>query len=119
GRAAPEMRCVVQQQGVVRHEEERAGIVICRTVMPPKFIARDLCDSLGAQVEHDFVMRLQRLAEPREVNHHDASCHGRQSFTYTCDRRWPLSGNPGMNSRAVAESRIMVSAFAIRHALSR
>src|SRR5262245_2017446 len=34
-----ETRCLVQQQGVVRHEKERAGIVVCRIVVPPKLIA--------------------------------------------------------------------------------
>ena len=47
-------------------------------VVPSKFIALDFCDSLGVQVEHDFMMRLQRLAEPREVEHDDAICHDRQ-----------------------------------------
>src|SRR5262249_19661861 len=68
--------CLVQQQGVVRHEEERAGIVICRVVVPPELVALDLCDRLSVQVEHGFVMCLQRLAEPREVKHDDAIRHG-------------------------------------------
>src|SRR5262249_28501837 len=60
--------------------EKRAAIVIRRIVVPPKLITLDPCDRLGAQVEHHFVMRLQRLAKPREVEHDDAIC------------RWPLRG---------------------------
>src|SRR5215813_5461581 len=47
-----------------------------RIVAPLKLTTLDACDSVGVQVEHDFVMRLQRLAEPREVEHDGAICHG-------------------------------------------
>src|SRR5262245_27960781 len=93
-RTDAETCCFVQQQGVVRHEEERAGVVTRRIVVPPKLVALEFRDSLGAQVEHDFVMRLQRLAEPREINHDDACCHGSRPFINTHNPRWPLSGTP-------------------------
>src|SRR5262249_33872646 len=66
-RTNAETCCFVQQQGIIRHEEERAGIVMLRIVRPAKLTTLELCDSLSVQVEHDFVMCLQRLAEPREV----------------------------------------------------
>src|SRR5215813_14353512 len=93
-RTNAETCCLVQQQGVVRHEEERAGVVTCRIVVPPKLIALEFRDSLGAQVEHHFVMRLQRLAEPREVNHDDSCCHDNRPFIHPPNPRWPLSGTP-------------------------
>ena len=59
----------------------------------PKLIVLDPCDGPGAQVEHDFVMSLERLAEPREVEHDDASCHcNRPSFIQVPIPRWPPSG---------------------------
>src|SRR5262249_24505164 len=64
------------QQGIVRHEEEWAAIIMFRTVVASKLITHNPCDSLGAQIEHGFVMRLQRLAETRKVGHDDACCHG-------------------------------------------
>src|SRR5262245_9033780 len=74
------------------HEEKRTGVVTCRIVVPPKLIALEFRDSLGVQVEHDFVMRLQRLAEPREVQHDRAICHGNRPFIHAPNPRWPLSG---------------------------
>ena len=70
-------------------EEERAGIVMFRIVAPLKLTTLDACDSVGVQVEHDFVMRLQRLAEPRDVEHDGAICHGNR----------PPSGCPIRNGR--------------------
>src|SRR5258708_29867758 len=58
--------------------KKRTGIIMFRIVKPPKLITLDPRDSLGARVEHDFVMPLQRLAEPREVEHDGAICHDRQ-----------------------------------------
>src|SRR5262249_29082253 len=60
----------------------------------PKLTALEFRDSLGAQVEHDFVMRLQRLAEPREVEHDGAICHRNRPFIHAPNPRWPLSGTP-------------------------
>ncbi len=60
----------------------------------PKLIVLDPCDGPGAQVEHDFVMSLERLAELREVEHDDASCHGNRPFLHPCFPRWPPSGIP-------------------------
>src|SRR5262249_32732148 len=91
-RTNPKTCRLVQQQRVVRHEEKRAAIVIRRIVVPPKLITLDPCDRLGAQVEHHFVMRLQRLAKPREVEHDDAICHGNRLSIQVPDPRWPLRG---------------------------
>jgi hypothetical protein len=43
--------------------------------VPPKVIALDVSDSLADRVEHDLVMQLQWLVEPREVEHDDAIWH--------------------------------------------
>src|SRR5262249_16055745 len=90
--------CLVQQQGVVRHEEERAGIVMCRVVVPPELVALDLCDRLSVQVEHGFVMCLQRLAEPREVEHDDAICHGNRPPSSCPIRGGRCAGLPRLRS---------------------
>src|SRR5262249_4682691 len=91
-RANPETCCLVQHQGVVRHEEERAGILTGRTIESAKLTTLDLCDSLGSQVEHDLVMPLERVPEPREVQHDDASCHASGPFIHAPDPRSPLQG---------------------------
>ena len=48
--------------------------------MSAKVISLDLRDRLGGQVEYDFVMRLQWLSEPREVDEDVAACHGSPPF---------------------------------------
>src|SRR5215472_17226856 len=39
-------------------------------------------------------MRLQRLAEPREVDHDDACGHDNRPLIHAPNPRWPLSGTP-------------------------
>jgi hypothetical protein len=61
-------------------------MVVCPLVASPKVVTLDVGNRLAARVEHDPVMPLQRLAEPRKVDHDDASCHSRQSFTHALDQ---------------------------------
>src|SRR5499433_2694697 len=76
-----------------------------RIVGPPKLITLDPCDSLGAQVEHGFVMRLQRLAEPREVEHDDAICHGNRPPSRCPIRGGRCAGLPRLRSSLSAPIR--------------
>jgi hypothetical protein len=39
-------------------------------------------------------MPLQRLAESREADDDDASCHGNRPFIHVPNPRWLLSGTP-------------------------
>src|SRR5262249_45396515 len=88
----PKVCGLLHQQSIARHEEKRARIA-SRLVVSPKVIALDLSDGLGDRLEHNFMMPLQRLVELREVEHHDAICHGNGPSSM-CRSRRPHRGTP-------------------------
>src|SRR5262249_7481587 len=94
-----------QEEGGGRDEEGAARIVMWRCRMAPELVALDLCDRLSVRVEHSFVMCLQRLAEPREVEHDDAICDGNRPPSRCPIRGGRCAGLPRLRSSLSAPIR--------------